>query len=200
MLGLVHCTVPGTLACWKVALAVCHVTVCLPRSVVVRGVSAHTCSLLPCRLALCSCYSLPVGATLGRLELLGDGREFKQLKMWVFFQYYIKVVLWLPPPQKKIQIIAFDIVGEKIKQSQLWETGVSSYSSWPLPGATSLQWRDIIPSRAGLTVQSVHPDTWWRCHWFCTAVPMPAPKSLHPGLCAPVLVLCMVQLSGPWLC
>lgn len=89
--GSLHCPWhPGLL---NVALAVCHVTVCLPRSVVVRGVSAHTCSLLPCRLALCSCYSLPVGATLGRLELLGDGREFKQLKMWVFFQYYIKVVL-----------------------------------------------------------------------------------------------------------
>lgn len=101
MLGLVHCTVPGTLACWKVALAVCHVTVCLPRSVVVRGVSAHTCSLLPCRLALCSCYSLPVGATLGRLELLGDGREFKQLKMWVFFSILYKSSALITSSSKK---------------------------------------------------------------------------------------------------
>lgn len=79
----------------------CHVTVCLPRSVVVRGVSAHTCSLLPCRLALCSCYSLPVGATLGRLELLGDGREFKQLKMWVFFSILYKSSALITSSSKK---------------------------------------------------------------------------------------------------
>lgn len=77
------------------------------------GVSAHTCSLLPCRLALCSCYSLPVGATLGRLELLGDGREFKQLKMWFFSILYKSSALITSPSKKKIQIIAFDIVGEK---------------------------------------------------------------------------------------
>lgn len=72
-----------------------------------------------------------MGATLGRLELLGDGREFKQLKMWFFSILYKSSALITSPSKKKkkIQIIAFDIVGEKIKQSQLWETGVSSYSS-----------------------------------------------------------------------
>lgn len=65
------------------------------------GVSAHTCSLLPCRLALCSCYSLPVGATLGRLELLGDGREFKQLKMWFFSILYKSSALITSPSKKK---------------------------------------------------------------------------------------------------
>lgn len=54
-----------------------------------------------------------MGATLGRLELLGDGREFKQLKMWFFSILYKSSALITSPSKKKIQIIAFDIVGEK---------------------------------------------------------------------------------------
>lgn len=170
-------------------------------SVVVRGFCSHlqlaALQISPLLMLQPSC-----GCYLGQAWTAGWWSWVQTIKNVFFFQYYIKVVLWLPPPQKKkkIQIIAFDIVGEKNETEPTLGNRCEQLQLLTLTGGHFAQWRDIIPSRAGLTVQSVHPDVWWSCHWFCTAVPVPAPKSLHPGLCAPVLVLCMVQLSGPWLC